>query len=293
MNVNSYYEIGHGHIVCEDYALAEQIDDKAFIIVSDGCSQSRNTDVGARLVSIIARDTLLYLFQSDLMKRNTEVNDNFPIVFQELFLKKCLETKAILKLSTNTFDATLLLAFVLNNKLHVLCYGDGYVIYKTKDGAIIADSTHYSSSAPYYLSYHMSTVKNKDYLEEFGEQTIEGRSTDISSDGISNTKIVMTKKIKETLSHWMSYWKIYDLSDDTIESVTLSSDGIDTYARNLKHRGEESTLDCSAVSMIQRMIDYKNKNGEFVLRRMSRIKRDMASEHVIHDDDVSSATIIF
>ena len=29
MNADSYYEIGHGHIICEDYALAENGEDLA------------------------------------------------------------------------------------------------------------------------------------------------------------------------------------------------------------------------------------------------------------------------
>jgi hypothetical protein len=61
MKADSYFEIGSTHQVCQDYALAYASDDFAYAIMSDGCTSSLNTDIGARLVSVIARDAINYL----------------------------------------------------------------------------------------------------------------------------------------------------------------------------------------------------------------------------------------
>ena len=290
MNANSYFEIGHSHLVCEDYALSEQSCGSTFIIVSDGCSESNNTDVGARLVTIIARDTLIHLINSNFLKQDKAI-ETFPIVFQQLFLKKCLETKAVLNLSVNTFDATLLLSFVLDDQLFVLCYGDGHIIYKTKAGLTIADSIEYQSGAPYYLSYQMDNAKKEAYFNEFKESLIDEGSVTIKADGSSNSRIFNQKLLTEH-SNMFSYWKVFDIKNQELSSISLSSDGIGTYSKSQKS-DSEIKLDSSLPEMIRRMVAYKGTNGDFVVRRMNRMRLNMTEGGIIHDDDVSCATIIF
>ncbi len=52
MNTDCFYSIGHSHKVCEDYALSGTIGDTlAYAVVCDGCSSSKQVDVGARLLA--------------------------------------------------------------------------------------------------------------------------------------------------------------------------------------------------------------------------------------------------
>ena len=63
MKADAYFEIGATHLVCQDYALAFANNEYAYAIVSDGCTSSPNTDIGARLISVIAKDAINYLYQ--------------------------------------------------------------------------------------------------------------------------------------------------------------------------------------------------------------------------------------
>ena len=48
MNANCAINIGSTHALCQDYALARN--DGPYVILSDGCSSSPDTDVGSRLL---------------------------------------------------------------------------------------------------------------------------------------------------------------------------------------------------------------------------------------------------
>jgi hypothetical protein len=154
MNTDAYYEIGSSHRVCEDYALAGQYEDMAYAIVSDGCSSSENSDVGARLLSHIAKGALICLKGRGLLD-----NALFPDTFRELVVGKSIEIKKSLGLSTDAFDATLLVSIVYNNKVTYLGWGDGYFILVIDNNSIIAYDIKYSSGAPYYISYEMNSGK--------------------------------------------------------------------------------------------------------------------------------------
>ena len=59
MNTDFYYEIGHSHTICEDYAIAGKFaSDISFAIVCDGCSASPHVDVGARIIAHSAQKGL-------------------------------------------------------------------------------------------------------------------------------------------------------------------------------------------------------------------------------------------
>ena len=55
MKLDSAFQIGKTHDVCEDFALTGTFEDEKntarYVIVSDGCSSSQNTDLGSRLLS--------------------------------------------------------------------------------------------------------------------------------------------------------------------------------------------------------------------------------------------------
>lgn len=161
MNTNAYYEIGSSHRNCEDYALSGIYNDMAYTIVSDGCSSSEHSDVGARLLSHITKGVLIHLKDRGVI--NTP---EYSSIFRELVLRKSIEVKNSLGLPTDAFDATLLISTVLDDNIVNIAWGDGYVIYKTKDGKLITYGINFSTGAPYYLSYEMSPSKKQAYMEE-------------------------------------------------------------------------------------------------------------------------------
>jgi hypothetical protein len=283
MNTDAYYEIGSSHRVCEDYTLAGQYEDMAYAIVSDGCSSSKDSDIGARLLSKIAKGVLIYLKGRGLIG-----TPSFPEIFRELVVRKCLEVKQSLGLTVDVFDATLLVSTVYNNKATCLAWGDGYVIFVTGSNEIVAYEINYSSGAPYYLSYEMSPAKKKAYAQMYGTGSLTLNTYIIGSDGTLKNSSGSTSPVALGYSHSL----LKEAHAPALKFVTLSSDGLGTYKDDPKWVTDDpAQKDHEVTDIISSVVGYKSLAGEFVIRRMQRMRSDMEKEHVVHLDDVSCATI--
>lgn len=281
MNTNAYYEIGSSHRVCEDYALSGIHEDMAYAIVSDGCSSSKDSDVGARLLSHIAKGILIYLKGRDLIG-----SASFQDIFRELVIRKSLEVKQSLGLSVDIFDATLLVSTVYGNKATCLGWGDGFFIFVTGDRHIVAHEAKFTTGAPYYISYEMSPSKKEAYQRQYGEGKII-----VSNHVINPDMTVLTQDSELDLMYNCSIYK--EAFASGFKFIALSSDGLSTYQDDPKYNrpeGEEKT-EYKAENIIPLVTAYKSIAGEFVVRRMQRMKEDLEKNHVIHFDDISCATI--
>ena len=111
MNTDCFFTGTRQHHICQDYALCGE---KPFpyIIIGDGCSSSPNTDIGTRV--------LLHKFN----KKIKSYNDGIDIsVF-----KDCKHIVNEIGIEAESLDSTLLTCRVLNNKIEIYTYGDGYII---------------------------------------------------------------------------------------------------------------------------------------------------------------------
>ena len=149
MVANSYYEIGYDHKVCEDYSLSGQKDSLLYTVLSDGCSSSENSDVGARLLCHIAKGIILYLNDRGVNIFNAQ---EYQTIFKELLIRKCLEVKQSLGTSIDTFDATLLASIIKDGYALNMAWGDGYLVKIKKGMGIETTEIKYTTGAPYYLS---------------------------------------------------------------------------------------------------------------------------------------------
>jgi len=286
MNANSYYEIGASHKFCQDYALTGQREKMTYAIVSDGCSSSVNSDVGARLLAHIAKGVLAYMYETGMIGE-----PNFTGLFKELVLKKCIEVKQTLGLAIEAFDATLLVSVVLENKIISLCWGDGYITYVTNTGAIIVYEAIFSSGAPYYLSYEMCQKKKDAYIASFGNGLI------YHTQYILNPEVVDPNgdnfaSIKNVKPLDFSYTMHKEGAADLMKYVVLSSDGIGTYQDNPRFDTADGIKrSYHAIDMISDIVAYKSIAGDFVHRRMICIKDLLEKNKIIHQDDIACATI--
>lgn len=291
MNTDSYFEIGHSHKVCEDYALSGTIENIGYAIVSDGCSSSKESDVGARLLAHISRDAIVYLHKRKLLYDMSFLFSDFRTTFEELIIKKCLEVKDTLRFSCDIFDATLLIALGIGTDYKILfAWGDGYFILKKPIGAIEVIHLEYQSGAPYYLSYELSQDKRAAYEQQYGDSSLDRNIDGIELDGsISYIEHSDTRSIMEG-----SYFRVLKENFD-YSQVIVSSDGIGTYEDdpNVQPPTGIKHTKYSALSVIPQIIAYKNPVGEFVTRRMNRLRKEYAETHIIHQDDVSCAAIDF
>jgi hypothetical protein len=288
MNADSYFEIGHSHKICEDYALAGVEGNLTYAIVSDGCSASDDSDVGARLLSHIARDVLLYFNRRKLLYDFSFLKNSFKTTFEEIILRKCLEVRDTLKFSYDIFDATLLIAAGVGHHSKILfAWGDGYFILNRPSGDIDVISLRYDSGAPYYMSYQLSDDKRAAYAAEFGGDPLTIKTERLETDGSTSCS-----KFEQIRAMQGSYFTV--LEDTDLNQIIVSSDGIGTY--EAPKEKPLPGMECARYldhDVIRTMVAYKNPVGEFVTRRMTRFKNDNQKAGTIHQDDISCAAINF
>ena len=137
MNSDATIDIGSTHAVCQDYAVARD----NYVILSDGCSSSPDTDIGARLL-VRALDQLLSAHAaSEIAALHADAAG------------VALNWANLLGLPPQSVDATLLSAHVADDDLIVACSGDGVIILESQSGALDVRPISSPSGYPFYPSY--------------------------------------------------------------------------------------------------------------------------------------------
>jgi hypothetical protein len=255
MNANSAFQIGHDHIICEDYALAKVEAGLAYAIVCDGCSASPDVDFGARAMAHSAKRTL---------KLDTNYGSE---KFGEITIRNAARVFDVFPhLHPQALDTTLLVTWVDYKKAYVYMYGDGVFVHKSKDKV---DMIHInlSSGAPDYLSYSLDTTRIDSYTKL-----------------VDNKKLVWTNMevpIKLVPFEPLVYMTIVEEGD----IVAVISDGINSFKK-----ADGAGLDWK--DLISEFTGFKNFEGEFVQRRLSAFKRKCIKDGMTHGDDISIAAII-
>src|SRR5262249_18890024 len=127
--------IGSTHSICQDYALAKD----NYVILSDGCSSSPDTDIGARLL-VKALDQRL--------------NDAAGIEsLHKESARITLDRANMLGLPAESVDATLLSIHVSGEDLIIACSGDGVILLESQTGVLDVYSISSPSGYPFYPSY--------------------------------------------------------------------------------------------------------------------------------------------
>jgi len=282
MNTDCYYEIGSSHIVCEDYALVGKINDNiSYAIVSDGCSASNHVDVGARILAHSAKEYLQKTCRSEEELPNLKA-------FRMGLLIVTLAAQHIvdLGLPDSSLDCTLLIALSDGKKVFTFIYGDGGVLIKPKNdrGPLLYRYVNFKSGAPYYLSYLISPSRAAAYCDNFGYEAT------LYQERIKEERVVTSLDSSVTGDFWLGelYGECMSCQDWDFEWIALVSDGVNSYQ---KKGGNGQIEPIPHARILQKIGNYKNLNGQFVQRRMAKLKRDCLKEDIVHYDDISIATI--
>jgi len=263
MNIthDSHYTIGSTHAYCQDYADSGEREDFVYACISDGCSSSKDSDIGARW--LCKSFSFVEEFGTKTRPEGMEIGliNNLKYAFPYgIFDETCL-------------DATLL-GLVYDKKsdqLFVYAWGDGQIHLKYKSGITHRISITYKTNAPYYLSYRLDN-KSAEYEKEFGTEyaliteNINGAETEF-----------FTIRAK-------SFFKVVDDASKVLDFAAVMSDGVESFMFPLS----------LTKDLVQKeFLNFKSLNGEFVKRRFQGFKRFCARETVTHYDDLSLAAISF
>jgi len=255
MFIDTFIEIGSQHKVCEDYIVSGN-DPVPYIILSDGCSTSDNTEMGSRILSHLARQFLKYnaddLHDIDYWKLGTWVIHNAE------------QTARQLGLSKSCLTATLIVAYHIDGNLRIMMYGDGSFVTVGNMGNIEITSIEYESNAPYYLVYLVDQFRHELYEERNPVKTIKTTYNDSSI-------------TDETVAY--DHPSVFNINTNLTHVVLPMSDGIDSFLYGGQHIPSEQ--------IIPKLVDFKNVRGEFLKRRLNKQMKVYKKDNIKHYDDLS------
>lgn len=183
---------GHSHLKCDDYAIHS--DNCAFL--SDGCSGSPNSDIGAKIVPYAAmqymKTKIFYDFEDYFQYMSTILKEKFPNTY-------------------DIFDCTIGGLYLTNYRIHIGLLGDGIIYIKFKDGSVTYRKQYYAQNTPFYMSYLLSEIR-----KQLWESIPNNMLYTESYDSLLETAIIghSTRNI---------FFKEYHISD--INFIAIFSDG--------------------------------------------------------------------
>lgn len=269
MNKDSFFKIGSTHNICQDYAISGRDEHYKvdYAIISDGCSGAEDTDIGSRLVSLIAKQNISLSTHSNLFFEN---------VISDL-KSSCNDSSLIL--SEDCLHATLLLAsyIEIEDCFTTIVVGDGAVVAKASDGSMLVNEYEFESGAPYYLRYELNADLKSFYMNQYN------KGVRLVSYMIDPKGKVFDKKVEE-LNFNDENWYFAKKFDATIwETVGIISDGLKSFICN--------GVPVDSSEIVKELFGFKSYNGHFVKRRCKKAFELFKKNNVDHFDDFSISVL--
>ena len=276
MNADIAFQIGSTHAVCQDYAVAgacaAHADEagapcRPYVILSDGCSSSPDTDVGARLL-VKAAERLL-------RESGGPHADGLAALHAEA-ARLALSWAELLGLRPQAVDATLLTAHLHGEELVIGCSGDGVVCLQTADGALDAYVVSYPEGYPVYPTYAHQPARLQ-ALADAGRARKEVTRLRAASGG----ERLRTAHVRDG----GALTEVFSVGAAGYKFAALLSDGVQSFL----HSGRAEAI--PPESVLPELVSFKNTRGAFVGRRMKGFLKDCQQNGWRHGDDLSLAAL--
>lgn len=255
IQTDTFLKIGKTHQVCEDYIISGDLPTK-YVILSDGCSSSKNTEMGARIICHLAKQYLHYR-KLDYRFPNLDYDEMGLWIIHNAEL-----TARQLGLPVNCLDATLVVSYEHDGRFYIYMYGDGVVVTEHISGVISVMEIEYTKNAPYYLSYRIDPER-MDLFHKMGQDLI--------------IKSTFEDDYKNTYAY--DYKTLFHFDVDTTPKILVCSDGIASF---MKGAEPEQTIEIA-----EEFLTYKSTKGEFLKRRLKRAIKIYEANSINHHDDLS------
>jgi hypothetical protein len=268
--------MGSTHAVCQDYAVAGHAPAAAYgacdpcrpyVILSDGCSSSPDTDVGARLL-VKAAERLL-----------RESGETPACELAELHAEAArlaLRWVEMLGLRPQAADATLLTAHLHGEELVIGCSGDGVVCLQTTEGALDAYVVSYPDGYPVYPAYAHQPARLR-ALADAGR----GRK-EVARFGAASAEVRLRPA---GLTRGDALTEVFAFDAAGYRFAALFSDGVQSFHRSAAAQA------IPLESVLPKLVSFKNTRGAFVGRRMKGFMKDCQQKGWRHGDDLSLAAL--
>lgn len=261
ISTDTFLKIGKTHQVCEDYIISGDRPIK-YVILSDGCSSSKNTEMGARILCHLAKQYLRYR-SYDYIFPNLDYNQMGLWIIHNAEL-----TARQLGLPVSCLDATLIISYEHRGRFHIYMYGDGAIVTEKNNEVVSVMEIEYSKNAPYYLSYRIDPER-MDLFYKMG-QTL-------------TIKTIFEKQWANTYAY--DYKTIFRFDADIFPKLLICSDGISSF---MKGTEPEQTIEIA-----KEFLAYKSTQGKFLKRRLKRAIKIYEANGINHNDDLSVGAFMY
>jgi len=276
MNSDGVFVIGSYHDVCQDYVATHNNGIKSYVVLADGCSGSKDSDVGAR---ILVKTHELFIPSMGVMDFNEYARRASGIYTQ--MIDEAEGNAKALELDPMSLDATIMsIVSNKNGEFMASCYGDGVVALGRRDGIIETYSVSYKEGYPNYLSYQLS----KDRKERFDEKT--GNYKEIILEMISGDEEPLKQKYRSS-----AVFDIYLGSKSKYLWVAVLSDGVSSFMEKVSDGTSVTQEPVAQHRVIRELFGFKNFQGTFVKRRVKRFLESCKERQWTHGDDLSVGVV--
>ncbi|MDY6991022.1 MAG: protein phosphatase 2C domain-containing protein [Pseudomonadota bacterium] len=254
-----FYTIGKTHAVCEDYAMQGE-KPVPFMVVCDGCSSSRHTDIGARILALTTRYIL-------------ENTNNWPLDythFGQMLINKAWDVTRKMHLdSSSVLDATVMLAFLDQQQIQVYVYGDGCLLFKDHHGQLGYIDINFTHNAPYYLTYWYDEQRGQEYAQYdekplFLIDSVNGRCEPISF----RTPLCFQFPLAQ------------------YQQIAIASDGASQCIDTLNN------IKLPLAEVAKQLLAFEHLEGEFVKAHLQKTLDHYAQHGIYPADDLSIGVFV-
>lgn len=280
MNADSTFMIGAAHTICQDYAVSgsglpdQQVMDTRlpatpYVILSDGCSSSPDTDTGARLLVKSAEAVFLhpsYPSADDLGRAHEES------------ARRALAWAALLGLRPQAVDATLLTAHLKDDELILGCSGDGVIVLQTLAGGLDVYAISYPSGYPLYPGY-AHQIERRRALKEQG-----GFHKEVKHFRCASFEEPLL--LRETLTS-TSQTEVLAVKASDYRLAIILSDGINSFRAMSQTATSKRVETIPLEATLKELVSFKSLRGSFVGRRVKRVMKDYLLKGWQHTDDLA------
>lgn len=263
-HADGYFAIGKTHTVCQDYVRCGTLPNgRSYTIVSDGCSSSKDTDIGARLLVLAAEAYI----------------QNNPVPLDRMvfgtIIESARECSRLLGLDQTCLDATLLIAIETETQILVYKMGDGVVALRQRDGKWGYSYPEFGSGAPYYPNYLMDEPRHEVYRNQPDDSVkcFAGNGTEEIKFNVTLHDYAMAIGLPT----------VYDKAK--FDLVVLTTDGACSFRDGL--------TPVAVSDVIRQILDVKVPTGEFMVRRAKRFLGSYCTNNGLHHDDDLGIGAIF
>lgn len=248
-----YQRTAHQKNICEDYVVKND----SMVILSDGCSTSEDTRIGAMLYCEVGLNEFEYI--------DGRINTHQWMGLAQ----RCRHSMYGIKVSTTYLDATVVSMRVNDTHVHINMCGDGLIFYKEK-GKEFPEfvKLDFEDNTPLYPSYFIDS--NRMELR----RRIKDKNNLVMSDyDYANGVFKEVARVDdEDATTFFSFPKNH------LEYMGIASDGVFSF----KQYGKEVPM-----KIIFDHITAFKGTGEFMKRKMNHMFKELAKENIFNYDDFS------